>query len=104
RPTVSLEKLFQAISFGTMDPDVISTVAGRLARLDRQLTDAERSSVALAAGAPLHEIVSGLVTAADPDQRNAAKNLDEFVANAVRSLTPTVRQQLLDLKRAKEQI
>jgi type I restriction enzyme R subunit len=104
RPTVSLEKLFQAISFGTTDPDVIATVAGRLARLDRQLTDAERGSVAEAAGASLHSIVSGLVAAADPDQRAAAADVDDLVARAVRPLTPAVRQRLLDLKRSKEQI
>jgi len=104
RPTVSLEKLFQAISFGTTDPDVISTVAGRLARLDRQLTDAERATVAKTAGRPLAAIVSDLVAAADPDARAGAKNLDDFVAAAVRPLTPAVRQQLLDLKKLKEQI
>ncbi len=104
RPTVSLEKLFQAISFGTSDPDVISTVAGRLARLDRQLTEAERGAVAKSAGRPLSTIVSSLIAAADPDARAAAQNLDEFVAEAVQPLTPAVRQQLLDLKRSKEQI
>ncbi len=104
RPTISLEKLFQAISFGTTDSDVISTVAGRLARLDRQLTEAERGAVAKSAGRPLSAIVSSLVAAADPDARAAAKNLDEFVAECVQPLTPAVRQQLLDLKKSKEQI
>ncbi|HEY6141514.1 MAG TPA: type I restriction-modification enzyme R subunit C-terminal domain-containing protein [Thermoanaerobaculia bacterium] len=104
RPTVPLEKLFQAISFGTTDADVISTVAGRLARLDRQLSDAERAGVAKTTGRPLAAIVSALVTAADPDARAAVKNLDDFVAEAVRPLTPAFRQQLLDLKRSKEQI
>ncbi len=104
RPTVPLEKLFQAMSFGTTDQDVISTVAGRLARLDRQLTDAERLSVEKAAGTPLHAIIAGLVAAADPDKRAEAAKLDDFVADAVRPLTPAVRQQLLDLKRSKEQI
>jgi type I restriction enzyme R subunit len=97
RPTVSLEKLFQAISFGTTDPDVISTVAGRLARLDRELTDAERDAVAKTAGQPLKAIVSGLVAAVDPDQQVS-------VEDAVRPLTPAVRRQLLDLKKAKDQI
>ena len=104
RPTVPLEKLFQAISFGSTDPDVISTIAGRLARLDWQLTDAERATVAKTAGRLLREIVSGLVAAADPDQRAAAGDkVDELVVAAVRPLTPAVRQQLLDLKKSKEQ-
>ena len=105
RPTVPLEKLFQAISFGSTDPDVISTVAGRLARLDRQLTDAERAAVGKTAGRPLQAIVSGLVAAADPDRRAAAGDtVEDLVMDAVRPLTPAVRQQLLDLKKSKEQI
>ncbi len=103
-PTVSLEKLFQALSFGSTDPDVLSTVAGRLARLDRQLSDAERAAVAKTAGRPLQTILSGLVAAADPDRRAAAGDkVDNLVAEAVRPLTPAVRQQLLDLKKSKEQ-
>ncbi len=98
RPTVSLEKLFQALSFGSTDPDVLSTVAGRLARLDRQLSDAERAAVEKTAGQPLGAIVSGLVAAVDPDRRT-----DAVVEDAVRPLTPAVRQQLLDLKKSKEQ-
>ena len=37
KPTVSFEKLLQAVAFGSTDPDVLSSLAGRLARLDRQL-------------------------------------------------------------------
>jgi type I restriction enzyme R subunit len=100
RPTVSLEKLFQAVSFGSTDPDVLSTIAGRLARLDRQLSAAEQAAVERTAGRPLGAIVSGLVAAVDPDRRS-----DEVVEDAVRPLAnPALRHQLLDLKRSKEQI
>ena len=100
RPTVSLEKLFQAVSFGSTDPDVLSTIAGRLARLDRQLSAAERAAVERTAGRPLGAIVSSLVAAVDPDRRT-----DPLVEDAVRPLAnPALRQQLLDLKRSKEQI
>ena len=100
RPTVPLEKLFQAVSFGSTDPDVLSTIAGRLARLDRQLSAPEQAAVERTAGRPLGAIVSGLVAAVDPDRRTEA-----LVEEAVRPLAnPALRQQLLDLKRSKEQI
>ena len=36
KPSVSLEKLLQAVATGIVDADIVSTIAGRLARLDRQ--------------------------------------------------------------------
>jgi len=43
--TVSFEKQLQAVSFGNREPDVLSTLASRLARLDNQLTDEDRKLV-----------------------------------------------------------
>jgi type I restriction enzyme R subunit len=37
--------LLQAVSLGNVEPEVLSSVAVRLARLDAQLTDAERARV-----------------------------------------------------------
>src|SRR6185437_12050482 len=48
--TVSFEKLLEAVSFGTRDPDVLSSLASRLARLDRELSDTDREQVAKIAG------------------------------------------------------
>ena len=37
KPKVAFEKLLQAVAFGSTDPDVLSSLASRLARLERQL-------------------------------------------------------------------
>ena len=67
KPTVSLDKLFKRVSYGNRDPDVLSTIAGRLARLDRRLTKPDRDEVETLAGMSLQEITHGIVAALDPD-------------------------------------
>ncbi len=68
QPTVSLEKLLQHVAMGSVDPDVASTVASRLARLDRQLGKEERASVAASSGGvTLQALAHRIVDALDPD-------------------------------------
>jgi len=64
---VSFEKLMEAVSFGNREPDVLSSLASRLARLDRQLTDEDRAVVQKTAGQTLATIATRLVEALDPD-------------------------------------
>ena len=126
KPSVSLEALLKMVAMGNVDSDVASTVAGRLARLDRQLGKEERASVAESAGgATLQKLARTIVEALDPDrQREAARasfNLPvdveptemqlveargALVAEALAPLAsnPQLRQRLVDLKRAAEQI
>ncbi|MBI4502903.1 MAG: DEAD/DEAH box helicase family protein [Gemmatimonadetes bacterium] len=107
QPTVALEKLFQAISVGNTNPDVISSIAGRLARLDRQLGREEREIVERAArGQTLQSITQAMVAAIDPDRlAQAGDKAPEIVAEACRPLAahPELRQLIVDLKRSKEQ-
>jgi type I restriction enzyme R subunit len=107
-PTIPLERLFQAVSLGNTDPDVISTIAGRLARLDRQLTEPERQAIQKTAeGKSLQSIVADFVAAVDPDRlAQAGDRASEMIAEALRPLAgnPALRSQLLELKRVKEQV
>ena len=67
---MSFEKLLQAVAFGSTDPDVLSSLAGRLARLDRQLGQRGARALAEAAGGQtLQAIAAGLVDALDPDRQ-----------------------------------
>jgi type I restriction enzyme, R subunit len=105
-PTVSLEKLLQAVAVGNTDPDVVSTVASRLARLDRQLGRDERALVESSAGMPLRAITNGIVAAIDPDhieRAGASANADIEEACRPLAANPKLRQLLVDLKRSKEQ-
>ena len=67
-PTVPLEQLLNRMALGAATADDVSSVASRLARLDRRLDDAERAELtALAGGHDLDAMVHALLDAVDPD-------------------------------------
>ena len=73
KPTVSLQNLLKMVAFGNKDPQVASSIAGRLARLDKHLTKEDREMLTgLAGGTDLGIIAQRLVEALDPDQQIAA--------------------------------
>ena len=69
KPTVPLKDLAMGVMMGACDEDTVSSLAGRLARLDRQLDPAEREQIKTkAAGIELTEIVGNLLAAIDLDR------------------------------------
>ena len=69
KKNVSLEKLFELVTFGNREEDVLSSIAARLARLDRELTPNDRTALADAAnGQSLAAIAGDIVSALDPDR------------------------------------
>ena len=75
QPTVPLQKLIQSVAFGSTDADILSSLAGRLARLDRQIGAEERRKLTdIAGGKSLQAIAAEIVLALDPDhQADAAR-------------------------------
>ncbi len=68
KPNISLKKLLDLIGAGSTDPDVLSSVAGRLARLDRECSVEERRALAeLSGGRPVSQIAGSILAALDPD-------------------------------------
>jgi type I restriction enzyme R subunit len=73
KPTVPLDQLFKVVSAGSTDPNIASTVAARLARLERQITKGDRERLRDAAGGTdIGDIVHTLVMAIDPDEQVSA--------------------------------
>ena len=73
KPSQGLDALFKAVAFGNKDPEIASSVAGRLARLDKRLTKDDRETLqGLAKGHALGTIARHIVEALDPDQQIAA--------------------------------
>jgi type I restriction enzyme R subunit len=50
KPTVALDKIMGLVAAGAADADLVSTLAARLARLDRQLSPSQKTAVAKEAG------------------------------------------------------
>ena len=72
KPTVPLDRLFKDLAFGKRDPDLVSTIADRLARLDMRLTHPDRVTLQeIADGTTIKEITEGLIAALDPDNQYA---------------------------------
>ncbi len=126
QPTVSLEKLLQTVATGNTHPDVVSTLASRLARLEKLLGREERAHIAsVAGGKSLKEITHLLVDALSPDahreraraehklgaadeptEAQIAKARTAVLREACAALAhnPPLRLLLVDLKRSHEQI
>ena len=120
--TVPFDKLLDLVGMGNRDPEILSSLASRLARLDRQLTPRDREAIEAAShGVPLSALVSGLVNADDPDAALAAAQAttgqsdppEAAIAGARRQLledgarpfaaNPDLRQRLAEIHRSYEQ-
>ena len=122
----SLASLLKSIAVSVPDEDTVMTLASRLARLDRELTSEERGALTtMAAGASLKALATGLLAACDPDRHEAAARAaaglsgdatptEAQVAAAATSLreaavkplaaNPALREEILRLRAAKEQV
>lgn len=70
--SVSLKKLLEKIGFGSADVDELSSIADRLTRIEKNLTEAQHDKLTEAAdGKDLKAVVGELMVAVDPDRREA---------------------------------
>ncbi|HRD99858.1 MAG TPA: DEAD/DEAH box helicase family protein [Ilumatobacteraceae bacterium] len=119
----SLKKLLDQVAAGVRDADVVSSIAGRLARLDRVISHDDRRQLADAAdGIDLTDIVRVLTNAVDIDvawERAASANggddpTDEQLADArsemiekasrVLAERPALREKLIEVRRSYTQV
>jgi type I restriction enzyme R subunit len=69
KPNVPLKDLAMGVMMGVRDDDTVSSLAGRLARLNNQLDHEEQQRIKeKSGGAALADIVGGLLAAIDPDR------------------------------------
>ena len=94
KPTVSFEKLLQAVAFGNTEDDVLSSVAGRLARMEHRLTPEDDRKIREASGGySVKELAHRIVQSLNPDQTEITRT------EAVRPLTdPGLRQLIAEIK------
>ena len=120
KPTVSFDKLLEHIASGRSDPAVVSSLAVRLASLDRNLAPEDHARVIeVSGGRTLHDITSAMMDALDNDtisqeaeQEHAPPVTDaKFDATAKRlreealrplSDNPALRRLLVELKTQSE--
>ena len=119
---VGFDKLLNQIGLGNTDEEVVSSVASRLARLDKRISQPERAEIEQVAGLSLAEISHRLVDALDPDHHIAAAQTatgstdptPEQIAAARKSLVEAavepmagnaeLREKLVEVRRSYEQV
>jgi|CXWL01.1.fsa_nt_gi type I restriction enzyme R subunit len=70
KPSVAFEKLLQAVALGNMEEDVLTSIAGRLARMEYRITKADEQAISKASGGlTLKDLSRGLVEAVNPDRQ-----------------------------------
>ncbi len=68
QPTVPFDKLLLGVALGKRDEDTLTTLAGRLARLDRELNAEQQKQITQATGGKTLAVMSAeLLRAIDPD-------------------------------------
>jgi type I restriction enzyme R subunit len=124
--TVSLKALLEHVAMGGTDPDALSTLASRLARLSKQCGPEEHARVVEASGGPdLPGLCRGIVDGLDPDRQieearrafavpegepptapQVKQAAETMLKRATEPLAtkPALRTLLVDLKREVEQV
>ena len=120
--SVPFEKLVMSVAQGTRDKDTLTTLAGRLAKLEREIDDTDRAEITkVTQGKALKQMSNALLDAVDPDKQiEKAQELfstenptaeqiqqatQEIVNNACSVFdSPKVRDTLIDIRRKNEQI
>ena len=93
KPSVPLKDLIMGVMMGARDEDTVSSLAGRLARLNRQLDHQEQERIReKAGGIELAGIVGDLLGAIDPDRIEAKAREIEPVAGDAEP-TPAAREK-----------
>ncbi len=93
KPSVPLKDLAMGVMMGAHDEDTVSSLAGRLARLNHQLDPAEQERIReKTGGIALTQIVGNLLEAIDPDRiQEKARAIEQVSEGAEPS--PAAREQ-----------
>lgn len=68
--TVPFDKLIESVAMGIRNEDVLSSLAGRLARMDREINEKDRKEIEdNSQGKSLKEIINTLLDSIDPDKQ-----------------------------------
>jgi type I restriction enzyme R subunit len=102
---VSLEKLFELVTFGNRDEDVLSSIAARLARLDRELTPNDRTALTETAhGHTLGAIAGDIVSALDPDRHVEAARASALIASGTGAGAAVIEPSETEIAQARRQL
>ena len=122
KKSVPFDKLVMSVALGNRGRDTLSSLAGRLARLDRQLDEKDQKEIEVAGkGKQLKQLINSLLDAIDPDRQTMkAKELfktekpnEQQLKKAAEELgksacspfdSPALRNKIIEIKTRNEQV
>jgi type I restriction enzyme R subunit len=107
KPTVALKDLMLSVAMGDHSEDTLTTLAGRLTRLDKQLTPAEQTKFTqISGGASISDVAKSLLNAFDEDYIEKSGQTSEQLAEAATAPfnNPKLRDFVETARRAHDQI
>jgi len=122
KKSIPFDKLILSIAMGVRDEDTLTSLAGRLARMDREIEERDKKEIEdIAEGKSLKQIINNLLDVVDPDKKlEKAKEIfkvetpteeqikkveEELVKIACEPFdNPKFRNTIIDIKKRSEQI
>lgn len=99
KPGMSLKDLLQNVALGNTEEDILSTLANRLIRLDKQISEKEKLRFSEeAGGASINQVVKQLLNAYDPD---TIDELESKIKNDLRGEAPVMIEERIRSEKQK---
>jgi len=104
KPSIALKDLLGAVLVGASDEDLFTSLANRLIRLDKQLTEDEKEKIKeLSNGKSINTIAKDLLNAYDPDKIENTPQ-EELIREAAKSFNGELNNYLENVRKVHEQI
>lgn len=107
KPTVALKDLMLSVIMGDHSEDTLTTIAGRLTRLDKQLTPAEQDKFTqISGGITISDVAKSLLNAFDEDYiEESGQTGEQLAAAAIEPFyNPKLREFIETVRKAHDQI
>lgn len=106
KPSKTFRQLLEAVALGVTDEDTLSSLAGRLVKLDRKLSDVDRARIrAMSNALDLPDLATGILQAIEPDEALSVEASAAQVEQAILPLAanPDLRALLTEIHERNEQ-
>lgn len=103
KPTIPLKDLLGAIKMGAQDEDLYLSLANRLLRLEKELTEPEKAKFSeLAQGQSIQTVIKGLLNAYNPDVIESIESqvAQELIGQAPDEISRTITKEVEELRTA----
>jgi type I restriction enzyme R subunit len=99
KPGMTLKDILQNVAMGNTDEEILSSLANRLIRLDKQINESEKTNFAEhAQGFSINHVVKQLLNAYDPD---AVKKAETIIRQDLQGQAPVVIETAIQKEKEK---